>query len=106
MAPLYHDGSSDLVIDLAAKVGGIGARQANLVTHLRQYGDGSAIDRAKAAPGHSQVHTGEDHLREHVVPARIFPSAPALGRLFGRSQRALLCRKEDSPGDGKWLPPE
>jgi hypothetical protein len=29
-----------------------------------------------------------------------------LGRLFGRSQRALLCRKEDSPGDGKWLPPE
>jgi hypothetical protein len=104
-ARLYDDARPDVVIHLAAEVGGIGANMANpgryffanmaMALHL--------IEQARIR-SLEEVRAGRDDLRVSEVHAGPVPRGGAVERLPRGDQRAVRRRQEGGAGDARRLP--
>ena len=98
---LFADARPDIVIHLAARVGGIGAnREQPGRVLLRQPDDGRAADGGGAPRGVAKFVVDRHGLRLPEVHAGAVPRGGPLERLPGGDERALRPREEDAAGAG------
>ena len=102
---LYRDAKPDIVIHLAAKVGGIGANRENpgefFYDNLMM---GAQLMEAAASRGREVRGPGDDLLLPEVHPGAV-PGGRPLERLSRGDQRPLRPGQEDAAGPVPGLPP-
>ena len=70
---MFEEEKPDLVIHLAASVGGIGANQASGYFLSRQHGDGTSHFGGGSAPRYQKGSSGRNHLRLPEIRADSIP---------------------------------
>ena len=103
---MLADAKPDVIIHLAAVVGGIGANMANPGTLLlRQRDHGHPAHRGGAPGRRGQVRRARHHLRLPEVRADPVPRGRPLERLSRGDQRALRAGQEDDARPVPGVPP-
>ncbi len=99
------DGRPDVVIHLAAVVGGIGANRENPGRFFYENAimGIQLMEQARLA-GRGEVRHDRDRLLLPQVHAGAVPRGRPLGRLPGGDQRPLRPGQEDAPGPGPGVP--